>query len=272
MGRKYKRERGTNTERPASRFPNYWGRTEGNRTLTTPASSRPQPTRLPFLPNSLRIHSGPLKADLPSTAPHGGPGSGTPCLPRRQAHGLAPFPTWGARQATLGLPSLGLPRPVAVDPFLRLVAAPEEEQRGSAEAPSCRCHTDGGHYLGPLTGRTRVSSRPQQAGSPSPWTAWNPGTRCAPGGRPKPRHGVLPRSWLAWDLPLGANPGTRPSKPHPQSPLDARGPRGWGNWDSGKLEGWSCRYPPSATKCLYVPWSLATPLLGAPESNRTYTM
>lgn len=56
----------------------------------------------------------------------------------------APTPTWGTRQAALGLRALTLPRPVAVDTPLRLVATPEE-RRSPAEAQSCCCHSSQGH-------------------------------------------------------------------------------------------------------------------------------
>lgn len=89
-------------------------------------------TEAPRSPNYQK-HPTPGQAGRPPASP--GP------TPTARAQSL----TWGAHQAALGLPALGLPRRVAVDTPLCLVAAPEEERRGPAEAQSCCCHSGQGH-------------------------------------------------------------------------------------------------------------------------------
>lgn len=138
--------------------------------MVTPTPKRPRgppcAPSLPLAPHLPALTRRPPEArSPPQQHPRADPSGGLR-FPSPPAHGLAPSRTWGARQAAAGFPALGLPWPIAIDTPFRLVATPEEERRGSAEGPSCCCHSGRGHVpLALRVQRTWGSRRRKQGGS-----------------------------------------------------------------------------------------------------------
>ena len=243
---------------------------------------------LPFLTTGLLAHWGPQKSQ-PSKAPTPGPEIRPADSPAATPTGPGPILTWGARQAALGLPALGLPRPVAIDTPLCLVAAPEEERSGPTEAQPCCCRSGPGHVPpGPQarrSGRDVRGPRPQGGRS----RADPPRGRWEARGE---RRGEKPAPWTTLPLlsgqgsALGANPDQRPAKPSLAAgiPRHSRGPRGWGRsciWEkegcwgerTGFLVAKLCMLEVSVYAAASLrAWPPTTPLKEAPERRLTRTM
>lgn len=172
--------------------------TEAEQTMTLTQHPRlpplaPSPPLAPHPPEHT-LHTPEVRPP-PQQQPTSGLSRSPPASPDPAPTTPALSQTWRERQAAPGLPALGLPRPVAIDALLRLVTAPQEERRGSAEASSCCCHSGRGHVPpGPPARKTRGSTRREHEASLSrrlepvqlPSGKLEPGGRSpAPGQRPR---------------------------------------------------------------------------------------